>query len=81
MAKKKKAKSKFTSDGALLKNGIYAVKGAKPKRVSKKRVHLHNVALSNAAGAAIEKGKDMAKIEAYAKEHRVSITQAMIHFM
>lgn len=81
MAKKKKAKIKSTSDSPLLKNGIYAVKGAKPKRTSKKRAHLHNIALSNAAGTAIKKGKEMAKIEAYAKEHCITITQAMIHFM
>lgn len=81
MAKKRKAKNKFPSDGALLKNGIYAVKGAKPKRVSKRRVYMHNAALSKAAADAIEKGKQMARIEAYAKEHRVTILQAMVHFM
>ncbi len=81
MAKSKKHKSKLSTDGALLPNGIYACKKAKPKRRSKKAVMLQEAKLHRDTSKAIEKGKKMALIEAYAKEHKVSLTQAMIHFM
>lgn len=81
MAKKKRSKSKSTSSGALLKNSIYAVRGSRPKRVSKKQAQIRNAVESNAAGVDIAKGKKMAIIEAYAKEHGITITQAMIQFM
>lgn len=81
MAKKKKAKAKFTTGGALLKNGIYAVKATRPKKRRKKAAISQDVAQANATGVAIDKGKKMALIEAYAKENRVTITQAMVHFM
>lgn len=81
MAKKKKAKAKFTTGGALLKNGIYAVKATRPKKRRKKAATGQDVAQANATGVAIDKGKKMALIEAYAKENRVTITQAMVHFM
>lgn len=81
MAKTKKRKSKTSAAGALLPNNIYACKKAKPKRPSKKAVMLHEAKLHRESSKAIEKGKKMALIEAYAKKHEVSITQAMIHFM
>lgn len=81
MAKAKKRKSKFSTDGALLPNSIYACKKAKPKRPSKKAIAMHEAKLHRETSKAIEKGKKMALIEAYAKEHRITITQAMVLFM
>ena len=81
MARKKKGKSKFSAKGALLKNGIYAVKATMPKKGRKKAGASPYVGEVKATGAAIHKGKKMALIEAYAKENRVTIAQAMIHFM
>lgn len=79
MAKRKK-KAKYNPDKAMFKSSIYAVKGVR-KSADKKAGMRQRVAESNASMTAMEKGKKMALIEAYAKEHGVSITQAMIHFM
>lgn len=78
MAKKKK-KVKF-KDSPLLKTAIYAVKGTQ-KRVDKNAATKANAAQTKESQAAIDKGKKMAKVEAYAKEHGITVTQAMIHFM
>jgi hypothetical protein len=77
----KKGKSKYTSKGALLKNGIYAVKATMPKKARKKASTSPYIGDVKATGAAIDRGKKMALIEAYAKENQVTIAQAMIHFM
>lgn len=77
MARRKK-KAKYNPDKALLKNSIYVVKGAEPR---KSKGDVQKVTECKASSEAMEKGKKMAIIEAYAKEHRISLTQAMIHFM
>lgn len=76
--KRKKAKGSGTP---LLNNGIYAVKGSKNKRLTKKDAYKVNAKVTKQSKDALEKGAQMAKIEAYMKEHNVSMTQAMVHFM
>nr|WP_314565943.1 hypothetical protein [uncultured Pseudomonas sp.] len=79
MAKKKKPK--FNPDKALLKSSVYAVKSVLNQGTKKADSAKRNTAESNASKTSLENGKKMAKIEAYAKEHGLTITQAMIHFM
>lgn len=79
MAKKKKPK--FNPDKALLKNSTYATKSVLKQGAKKGDSAKINTAESNASKTSLENGKKMAKIEAYAKEHGLTITQAMIHFM
>ncbi|MDC7816118.1 hypothetical protein [Pseudomonas sp. BLCC-B112] len=89
MTKKKKSRSKrtikaqarFRPEKALVKSGIYAVEEPKSQRKVAQETERLNAIETKAARIAIEKGKKMAKIEAYAKEHGITITQAMIHFM
>lgn len=79
---KAKAKAKArASGGAMLPNAVYAVKGARNKKPSKSIAIKSNAKDSSATKKAISDGKKMAKVEAYAKEHKVTIAQAMIHFM
>lgn len=78
MARKAKRKSINTP---LLKNNIYAISKAGSKRCSTKQLLKANAKETKASQDAIERGKKMAKIEAYAKEHGISITKAMVHFM
>lgn len=89
MTKKKKSRSKrtikaqarFRPDKALVKTGIYAVEEPKSQKKEAEEAERLNAIETKASRIAMEKGKKMAKIEAYAKEHRITITQAMIHFM
>lgn len=89
MTKKKKSRSKrtikaqtrFRPDKALVKTGIYSVEEPKSQKKEAEEAERLNAIETKASRIAMEKGKKMAKIEAYAKEHRITITQAMIHFM
>ena len=75
-------KKKPASGGTpLLKNGIYAKSGAGPKRRNKKQMAMANAKTTAESKRALEKGKKMLEIEEYAKKHKITITQAMIHFM
>jgi len=66
---------------ALLGNNIYAVKGSKNRKPSKQQRLILAVAQTAASKKEMEQGKKMAKIESYAKEHKITISQAIIHFM
>jgi len=79
--KNKGHQAKNNPNAALLNNNAYAVKGSKTKRPTKAQSARINSAVTKQSKIAMEKGQKMAKIEAYAKEHGVTITQAMIHFM
>lgn len=74
MAKRKKT---YDPKKALVKSGLYAV------RTTRKRIPAGPSAavLSRAAGKEIETAKRMAAIEAYAKEHGITVAKAMIHLM
>ena len=77
----KKKTAKNNPSAAALRNSSYAVKGSrnrKPNRKIEARVMDKG---TREAGKTIEKGQEMAQIEAYAKEHNCTITQAMIAFM
>jgi len=76
--KKKKNKAQPDYSSKLAQHGIYATSTKKP---SKKAAIKANAAQSSATRKATEKGKKMAEIELYAKQNKVTITQAMIHFM
>jgi len=57
------------------------VKGARNRAGTKKYAMKSNASAIKATKTAIENGKKTAMIEAYAKEHAVTVTQASIHFM
>lgn len=78
MAKKKKKKAKST---AVLKNSNYDVKGAGNNRMVTSAMKAKNKAEESSSRKAISNARKMAKIEAYAKEHGITVTQAMVHFM
>jgi hypothetical protein len=81
MARRKKNKrtAKNNPNAALFGDkNIYAVKGAGLKKTG---TGGSLVKASSEAGKAISKGKKMAQIEAYAKEHGCTITQAMVALM
>ncbi|MGY2462278.1 hypothetical protein [Vreelandella sulfidaeris] len=77
----RRKKPKHNESQALLNNSVYAVKGSKRRRGSKKAEIRGNAKQTKQTRVAIENGLKMAQIEAYAKEHNVTIAQAMIHFM
>lgn len=81
MGNKKKKFKHPKNDQALLPNAIFAVRGAKSKKASDADIMKANMKLSAATRRATEKAVQMAKIEKYAKENKISITAAMIHFM
>lgn len=72
-----KTKRRFDPRKSLVKSALYAVKATQPNK-SKTSV---GIAEAQTSREALEKGRKMARIEAYAKQHNVTITQAMIHFM
>lgn len=74
MGRKRKRAKAVPGRGALLKNAIYKT-GPKPKRRSKEPDP------GKETEAAISKGQQMARIEAYAKEQGITVAQAMVHFM
>ncbi len=82
MARKAK-KPKTTGRGALLKNHIYKdFGGTKQSRKARSRVSARKARDERRETTeAISKGQQMARIEAYAKEHRISVTQAMVRLM
>ncbi|MBL0451337.1 MULTISPECIES: hypothetical protein [Aeromonas] len=80
-SKKKRKKTAKIVDGAMLNNATYAVKGAGNSKPSKNMVMKINAKECSTTKKAIEAGKKMATIEAYAKEHKITVTQAMIYFM
>lgn len=73
----KKAKRRFDPSKSLVSSALYSVKATQPK----KSKNSAGKAEAQTSWEALEKGRKMARIEAYAKQHQVSITQAMIHFM
>jgi hypothetical protein len=73
----KKRKPKFNTAKAIVSSGLYAVRGTQPKLTPGPGAAVE----SRETGQRIERAKRMAAIEAYAKQHRVTIAQAMIHFM
>ena len=74
-------KSKKVRSTKVLKNANYAVSGAGRSGAKVKAVSAHYDKQDKASNKSAANAKKMAKIEAYAKEHNISITQAMIHFM
>ena len=72
----KKSKAKSTD---FVKNANYAVGGA-GNNPTKYRGSSANQALANSRKS-LSNARKMAKIEAYAKKHGVTVTQAMVHFM
>ncbi|MFP3343908.1 hypothetical protein R0J87_15520 [Halomonas sp. SIMBA_159] len=77
----RRKKHKHEPNSAVIKNSVYAVKGAKNTNPPKKAMFKSNAKQTKQARVAIENAQRMAKIEAYAKEHKITVTQAMIHFM
>jgi hypothetical protein len=79
MAKKQSSKRKGKST-AFVKNANYATKGAgnNPTKTGAIKTPTQEVAISRTA---LANARKMAKIEAYAKEHDISLAQAMVHFM
>ncbi|WP_157032967.1 hypothetical protein [Halomonas sp. S2151] len=76
-----RGKRKADRGTPALKNSVYAVKGARNTRSGMKAVFRGNAKQTKQAKDAIARGQQMAKIEAYAREHKITIAQAMIHFM
>lgn len=75
----KKKKKPYNPKKAILKNGIYTVKGTKNK--SNKTNKNSEIKETKKSEREINNGKKMAEIEKYAKENNITIAQAMIHFM
>lgn len=77
----KKKKHKYNPDKALLGNSVYAVRGAQNRTPKKGESARKNADQTKTSQSSIDNGKKMALIEAYAKEHGITIAKAMIHFM
>ncbi len=82
MAKKRKKPSAGGS-GALLKNHIYKdFGGGKQSKTARRRAGAQRSREEHQTSMdAMTKGQQMARIEAYAREHGISITQAMTRLM
>jgi len=76
----RKKKRTFNPKTAMVSSSLYAVKAAAPKKRNGAAARIAAIEAKESI-TAMEKAKQMAAIEAYAKEHKVSIAQAMIHFM
>lgn len=79
MARKRKSTARSNPNAVLLNNNVYAVKGSKNRKPHSSVGA--DIRASAKTGKQIKQAKQMALIEAYAREHGVSIAQAMIHFM
>lgn len=80
-ANRKKKPRRTTPSAAALRNSSYAVKGSRNRKPNRKIEARLLDKGTREAGKTIEKGQKMAQIEAYAKEHNCTVTQAMIAFM
>ena len=79
MASKRKRTAHNNPNAALLNNNAYAVKGSKNRKPHTSATA--DIRASAKTGKLIKQAKKIALIEDYAREHGVSIAQAMIHFM
>lgn len=77
----RRKKPKHNEDQALLKTGVYAVKGSKNSNAGRAKRNRLGKAFGEASQERMDQAKRMAQIEAYAKEHNITIAKAMIHFM
>lgn len=77
----RKKNHKHEPSAAAINGSVYAVKGAKNTNPPKKAMFKANAKQTKQARVAIENAQKMAKIEAYAKEHNITVSKAMIHFM
>ena len=64
-----------------LSHNIYAVRGARQTRPSKRSILCRNASEAKDCKTRTAKAKDMLRIEQYAKQNKVSLDAAMVAFV